>query len=48
MEPRNGGRRTTKKFFLIDQLIQLYMSISQFSLIHPVKRGEDCAFPGAK
>ena len=37
-----------QKFFLIDQLIQLHMSICQFSLIHPVKRGEDSAFPGAK
>ena len=31
-----------------DRFVSVTMSISQFSLIHPVKRGEDCAFPGAK
>ena len=36
-----------QKTFLVDQLIRAYVSIS-VQLIHPVKRVEDCAFPGAK
>ena len=36
-----------QKTFLVDQLIHAYVSIS-VQLIHPVKRVEDCAFPGAK